>query len=77
MAHDETPMVQREEAGASAAPETTVTASSAASSPGTDEAHSDKSMDELASRLYDRIRARLKTELLVDRERAGFLTDLR
>lgn len=34
-------------------------------------------MDELASKLYDRIRTRLKTELLVDRERAGFLTDLR
>ena len=34
-------------------------------------------LDALASRLYDRIRSRLKTELLVDRERAGFLTDLR
>jgi hypothetical protein len=34
-------------------------------------------MDELARKLYDRIRSRLKTELLVDRERAGFLTDLR
>jgi hypothetical protein len=33
-------------------------------------------MDELARKLYDRIRNRLKTELLVDRERAGFLTDL-
>jgi uncharacterized protein DUF4157 len=38
---------------------------------------SEQSMDELAGRLYDRIRGRLKTELLVDRERAGFLTDLR
>jgi hypothetical protein len=34
-------------------------------------------MDALAGKLYDRIRSRLKTELLVDRERAGFLTDLR
>jgi hypothetical protein len=34
-------------------------------------------MDELAGKLYDRIRNRLKTELLVDRERAGVLTDLR
>src|SRR2546425_6208488 len=34
-------------------------------------------MDELAGKLYDQIRSRLKTELLVDRERAGFLTDLR
>jgi hypothetical protein len=38
---------------------------------------SETEMDELARKLYDRIRTRLKTELLVDRERAGFLTDLR
>ena len=38
---------------------------------------SETEMDELARKLYDRIRSRLKTELLVDRERAGFLTDLR
>ena len=38
---------------------------------------SESEMDELARKLYDRIRGRLKTELLVDRERAGFLTDLR
>ena len=37
----------------------------------------DADMDALAGKLYDRIRSRLKTELLVDRERAGFLTDLR
>jgi len=34
-------------------------------------------MDELAGKLYDKIRTRLKAELLVDRERSGFLTDLR
>jgi hypothetical protein len=34
-------------------------------------------IDELAGKLYDKIRTRLKSELLVDRERAGFLTDLR
>jgi hypothetical protein len=34
-------------------------------------------MDELASRLYDRVRSRLRLELLVDRERAGLLTDFR
>ncbi|HXN58535.1 MAG TPA: hypothetical protein VN912_08130 [Candidatus Angelobacter sp.] len=34
-------------------------------------------MDELAGKLYDKIRTRLKSELLVDRERAGLLTDLR
>ena len=38
---------------------------------------SETEMDELARKLYDRLRNRLKTELLVDRERAGFLTDLR
>jgi hypothetical protein len=38
-----------------------------------DETH----IDELASKLYDKIRSRLRNELLVDRERAGFLTDLR
>jgi hypothetical protein len=38
---------------------------------------SDKDLDELARRLYDRIRRRLSRELLADRERAGILTDLR
>jgi hypothetical protein len=38
---------------------------------------SETEMDELARKLYDRLRTRLKTELLIDRERAGFLTDLR
>jgi hypothetical protein len=38
---------------------------------------SETDMDELAGKLYDKIRTRLKSELLVDRERAGFLTDLR
>jgi hypothetical protein len=37
---------------------------------------SDKDLDELARRLYDRIRRRLSSELLADRERAGMLTDL-
>jgi Domain of unknown function (DUF4157) len=37
----------------------------------------DTQMDELAAKLYDKIRNRLRNELLVDRERAGFLTDLR
>ena len=34
-------------------------------------------LDELARRLYDKIRYRLKAELRLDRERAGLLTDLR
>jgi len=34
-------------------------------------------LDELSARLYDRLRSRLRMELLVDRERAGLLTDFR
>lgn len=33
-------------------------------------------LDELAGKLYDRIRSRLRGELLFDRERAGLLIDL-
>jgi hypothetical protein len=38
---------------------------------------SPEALDELAGKLYDRIRARLRDELLIDRERAGLLTDVR
>jgi hypothetical protein len=38
---------------------------------------SGQDIEELANRLYDRIRGRLRSELLIDRERAGFITDLR
>jgi hypothetical protein len=38
---------------------------------------SDRDLDDLALKLYDRFRSRLRSELLVDRERAGLLTDLR
>jgi hypothetical protein len=58
----------------------TATASSAATSsaPGpAGAAHPDENLDALAGKLYDRIRSRLKSELLLDRERAGLLTDLR
>ncbi|HEY9288994.1 MAG TPA: hypothetical protein VIT43_13335 [Candidatus Dormibacteraeota bacterium] len=34
-------------------------------------------LDALATKLYDRIRVKLRHELLIDRERAGLLTDLR
>ncbi len=37
----------------------------------------DRELDELSGRIYDRIRTRLRTELLIDRERAGLVTDLR
>jgi hypothetical protein len=39
--------------------------------------HSEKELDDLARHLYDRLRSRLRQELLVDRERAGLITDLR
>jgi hypothetical protein len=38
---------------------------------------SPQSLDEMAAHLYDRIRSRLRDELLVDRERAGLVTDVR
>lgn len=56
------------ELGASSA-----TLSASTSAVGDDETR----MEDLAGKLYDKIRARLRNELLVDRERAGFLTDLR
>ena len=37
----------------------------------------DSDLDELVLRIYDRLRSRLRRELLVDRERAGLLTDFR
>jgi hypothetical protein len=40
-------------------------------------ARSETELDELAGRLYDRIRSRLRMELLVSRERAGMATDLK
>jgi hypothetical protein len=62
--------------GSTSAPEA---GTAATPSPGASPAHADQEqdMDELARKLYDRIRGRLKSELLVDRERAGLLTDLR
>jgi hypothetical protein len=41
------------------------------------EAGAGQNLDELAAHLYDRIRARLRDELLIDRERAGLVTDVR
>lgn len=34
-------------------------------------------LDDLSTRLYDRLRSRLRMELLIDRERAGMLSDFR
>ena len=38
---------------------------------------SDAELEELAGQLYGRISRRLRRELLVDRERAGVMVDLR
>jgi hypothetical protein len=40
-------------------------------------ARSETELDELAGRLYDRFRSRLRMELLISRERAGLATDLK
>jgi hypothetical protein len=37
----------------------------------------DLDLDEIAVRLYDRLRTKLRMELLLDRERAGLLSDFR
>jgi hypothetical protein len=59
--------------GASPSPGASPGSSAASTSP----AERDHELDELARRLYGRIRARLSAELLADRERAGLITDLR
>lgn len=59
--------------GASPSPGASPGSPAASASP----AERDHELDELARRLYGRIRARLSAELLADRERAGLITDLR
>jgi len=59
---------------AAVAPSTSAAAPSAGALPAHD---SEKDLDELARRLHDRISARIRYDLLVDRERAGMVTDLR
>ena len=39
--------------------------------------YNDRQLEELSNRIYMRLRSRLGTELRIDRERAGLLTDLR
>lgn len=59
---------------AAAAPSTSAAAPTAGALPAHD---SEKDLDELARKLHDRISARIRYDLLVDRERAGMVTDLR
>jgi hypothetical protein len=67
------PMLQREEVGMAAAAAPAQSAGGGAG-PGP---HSDKELNDLASRLYDRLRVHLRSDLLIERERAGMLIDLR
>ena len=69
--------VSRQSEGGATSDSVGSSAASAEVAPAGPNQASDADMDELARKLYDRLRSRLKTELLVDRERAGFLTDLR
>ena len=73
----EAPAASQAPGAASARPYAVAAPDGSAVHPPADSPAAEADMDTLAAKLYDRIRARLKTELLVDRERAGFLTDLR
>jgi hypothetical protein len=80
-------VIQRLEAGATAAATgsmTTVTAPTVQRAEGSEggaagaagAAGSDKELDELARKLFPRLQLRLRSELLIDRERIGALVDL-
>lgn len=42
-----------------------------------EQVRSNNEMEELSKQLYERVRSRIRAELLIDRERAGLVTDLR
>lgn len=72
-----TATVQRQgEATATSAPTTAPAPAAAAGGTPAGGAQSNDQVDELAKRVYDTIRQRLKAELRLDRERSGRLTDL-
>jgi hypothetical protein len=75
-----TPFAQRVP-DAPAAPTSGAAGATAVAATGADQhpaaAASEGELDDLAHRLYDRFRSRLRLELLIDRERAGLITDLR
>jgi len=60
-----------------AAQRSPASAGAAPSSSGESESSADGDFDELARRIYERVRLRLRRELLLDRERGGRLTDSR
>ena len=55
----------------------TLPASSSSSTPNAAGADTHDDIDEVSRRVYERIRLRLRRELLLDRERGGYLTDPR
>jgi hypothetical protein len=69
--------VQRDSSAGGAVADAPAPGATQASATVASASNNEKDMDELAGKLYDRIRGRLRTELLVDRERAGLLTDWR
>lgn len=64
------------EALADATPAATVTQSASAEPAHPGEGAGGQNLDELARKIYDRIRDKLQAELKVDRERLGRLTDI-
>ena len=78
--------VQRETAPAEGASSTGASGASGSGAPASGAAPSggsvagmptgDRELDDLAHNLYDRLRSRLRMELLIDRERSGTLSDL-
>jgi TT viral ORF2 len=68
---------QQHQTTAQAAAHTTTTTSASTSAEHHHVDINDLDLEELSARLYTRLRSRLRRELLVDRERAGRLTDFR
>ncbi len=62
---------------AAAAPPASSEASPADTAPAPSPAAPEVDLDDLARRVYGRVRTQLRSELLIDRERAGLLTDFR
>ena len=65
------------QAGAASGSTAVATDAAGSSAGAATRADRERELDELARRLYGRIRSRLASELLADRERAGLLVDLR
>jgi hypothetical protein len=65
------------QAGAASGSTALATDTTGSTSAAATRADRERELDELARRLYGRIRSRLASELLADRERAGLLVDLR